>query len=435
MLEDTLLSETVVAALRMAAVNRGDRRVESADLLCALVDADGVSRWDYVFLETGDISDLQRRGVVGDAGADALERWDGVPLSAEAATALGHAEHVARERHLLPLPPGVLALALLRSPSSGASRLLLAGGQVDHVQVVDLVQEHVLGRALPPEDIAPVVAGQRVASDPVSATSHGQVLEVERRAVRLAAPRPAGELEVLLAACQRAPDHLEDVLTLLWLDDEDLLRPALDEVDRADGTASDAVQRARRLYDAEDPTAAQLIAAAALGPCERVRQLLWLVGTTGEEVAAGVVRTDEEHEGTWGAPPRAAVGWGVLVFLAGIAASALVVAAALEVGPLWLLALLLPVWWGHPQSAAGVSLAVALVLLVLVGPLAGAAMAIGALLEVPWAMSERRTVWSRTGARLTLRQHRRHLWRQRPGTRTSVMVWQGRRAQRRLARS
>lgn len=153
-----------------------------------------------------------------------------------------------------------------------------------------------------------------------------------------------------------------------------------------------------------------------MSPSPAMAKFCWYLGLRPEEVAARVRRGHLDAIGESGdiRPVQMALTMAVLII--SVVVSGLVVADVVNGGSWKKLALLLPVWWGHPQFSGGTGLVIAGILAALVSPLAGVVHAAGAALEIPWAKSERKTAWARFGVRLTLRQHRRMLHRSNSST-------------------
>lgn len=72
----------------------------------------------------------------------------GGSATAQAVEALAVAAWLAEAYQLLPMPPAVLALGALWSPDAGAARSLLDGSELGHQDLLELVQDAVLGARL-----------------------------------------------------------------------------------------------------------------------------------------------------------------------------------------------------------------------------------------------------------------------------------------------
>jgi hypothetical protein len=160
--DNVLLHSDVVAALTLAATRR-QGSLTTLDILAALIDVDAHGDWSWVQLETTFLGDEDRGQfhdqVTGEAGV-----WNQVTLTPAATEALARSREIADDYQLTPLPPGALALGLVWNSRAAAAQALLSGGQVDHSQLLELLQESVLGTTL--EGL--VTEGDAAAAPPLS---------------------------------------------------------------------------------------------------------------------------------------------------------------------------------------------------------------------------------------------------------------------------
>jgi hypothetical protein len=151
-LRDVPLHGTVVRALN-AAASAGRRPVGTLDLLVALMRADNAGEWHRIWLHCGNDEALAAmpfqdpdQGLEQDGDRAVGGRWEQVPLTGACATALEVAARLADRYDMRPLPPGLLALALVTDDTSGASRAL--GQGLGRVDLLDLLQRAILGTTL-----------------------------------------------------------------------------------------------------------------------------------------------------------------------------------------------------------------------------------------------------------------------------------------------
>lgn len=133
------LTGPVSAALRQAALHRPDTGILGTQgVLVALESADSMGDWSRLLIDDRPCHDPPQE-------SDGADTWGGVPLSASCAVALARARDIAEQYDLSPIPPGVLALALVWDPSSAAARSCLG---VEHGELLELIQEDILGSML-----------------------------------------------------------------------------------------------------------------------------------------------------------------------------------------------------------------------------------------------------------------------------------------------
>lgn len=428
-LANQMLSLAVLNALEIAASRRDGRALGTLDILLGAIAVDETGVWDSVqlratFLTENDLTRFE------DPDAAPGGTWHNVQLTETATMALGRAARFADEYQLRPLPPGGLALGLLSEPSSAASRALLEESTLTHAQLIDLIQDEVLGTRLddlnltdgppsPPGRIARIgellqPREDRAAPESLSEVGPDQPLSgpalidrVMKRAQAIEATADPGSFSLLLASIEASHDpELVDLLESMLLDPVELGAMRTDLASHEDTPATDAIQRAIERFDDDLDTAA-LIATIALQASPRVSAALGARALSGPEVAAQLSEWRSPHL-------REKVGVrvftvSILTMLASLATTILLVLSIAESGnwwEWWKLSLLLLVWWGYPKEGPAAGIAVALVLALLTRPIVGVAQAVGVLSELAQAQVERDAVWARTGVRLSLREQR-----------------------------
>jgi hypothetical protein len=143
----SLATDTVTALDVAAARARDGGELGTFDILAATIAVDAKGHWETVQLRTTFVSaeDADRfRDTDGTAGSC----WRKAPLTRTAQEALKAAADLARSYDLLPLPPGALALGLVWDSGTGAARALLEEAEIDHRELLDLLQEELLDTRL-----------------------------------------------------------------------------------------------------------------------------------------------------------------------------------------------------------------------------------------------------------------------------------------------
>jgi PQQ-like domain len=206
--EDLVLSETVAAALRLAATERpAGRPLTTGCALSALARTDLSNGWQRIWLHTGDplllglagepdLSDAEPAGGLGTAGLDQTgpqatpvsDRWEGVPLSKAMANSLKLLKRVSSVYGLVPAPSGVMALALVADPASGAARALLRSGGLSHAELLELVQSDLLGTTL--NGVRDLISGSGARRSPAARAPADRRLAARPPAIPPLAARP-----------------------------------------------------------------------------------------------------------------------------------------------------------------------------------------------------------------------------------------------------
>src|SRR4051812_6906128 len=139
------ITETVVAALRLAATRRDHMgSLDTQTLLQALESVDPVVGWHRFTITDRPVPDPPGRS---------SDTWSGVPLTAHCAAALSRARALSKAYDLLPMPAGVLAIALAWDSDSGAARSFVG---TTHDELICALQDNILGVDL--EDMPSVLA-------------------------------------------------------------------------------------------------------------------------------------------------------------------------------------------------------------------------------------------------------------------------------------
>ncbi len=174
MLENCILSEDTVAAMRLAAAERpAGQALTTGRVLSALIRVNFANDWQRIWLHTGEPAFLDLASAPDQPAGLEPERWEGVPLSGSLASALTLLGRICEAYRLLPAPAGALALALLADPSSGAAGVLLRSGDKTHLELIALVQSALLGTTLEGVEgllaVRPQVPALAIAATPVVA--------------------------------------------------------------------------------------------------------------------------------------------------------------------------------------------------------------------------------------------------------------------------
>jgi hypothetical protein len=139
--------------------------VGTFDILAAIIDVDQQGDWAWVQVHASPIS-MAEGHRFGDSEQSTGGHWRNVPLTADATRALEVAARIADAYRQLPMPPGILALGLVWQTDFGAARALLQGANLTHAQLLELVQDAVVGTRLMALDeaVSDVVAAHPEAS-------------------------------------------------------------------------------------------------------------------------------------------------------------------------------------------------------------------------------------------------------------------------------
>ncbi|MDA0182903.1 hypothetical protein OJ997_21505 [Solirubrobacter phytolaccae] len=400
-LDGVLLATSTVNGLEFAAARRGGRPLSTVDIIVGLITADVTGAWDDIQLKGNfvDEADIER---FPDPDQRPDGTWHRVPLTHSASAGLRKAVEIAADYHLVPVPPGVLALGLLADREAGASRALLDGSDLTHGDLLALVQDDLLDVEL--EGFDPTITKRSRLAGALTGPSRTP------DAVRTHdwVEQPPGALLMLAGAVEQADDDedLHDLLDAMLLDPEEL-RSMDHELRELEDVDTDTVlQRARRRFGVSDPDPAETIVAAALVDSPRVREALRRIGLTNHELVAQTAEFRLRRvEGASG--DERVFRTSILNAVLTTTTSVLVVKAAFDDdGDWWKLLFLWPVWSGHPQSGPAAGTVIAALLAVLVSPLAGLAHFVSLGAELLQISAERRTLHARTGVRLSAKELR-----------------------------
>ncbi|MFC8042878.1 hypothetical protein [Nocardia sp. NPDC057353] len=160
---------TVAAALRQAGSEQRQDPVDTRVLLAMLMRLDLSGSWDRFRLRCGDF-DTIAAAPMSDAPSTSGYRWEDVPVTDTCAVALDTAARLAHRHRMWPLPVGLVAVALLADPASGAARAL----GPERAAAIDILQADVLGVTL----------------GGLTATLPAVLAEAQRASLRPTAPPP-----------------------------------------------------------------------------------------------------------------------------------------------------------------------------------------------------------------------------------------------------
>ncbi|MFF5494330.1 M48 family metalloprotease [Streptomyces aquilus] len=143
--EEPPVTDTVRQALDRAATLTlaNTFPLSTQDLLVALMHTDGAAEWDRIWLHTRSVEHLRRHPLPDPPAARPVSRHGHLMTSA-CAESLKRAERIARHC-ATPLTSGAVTLALVSHPASAAARALGVGSVITETELLDLVQECVLG--------------------------------------------------------------------------------------------------------------------------------------------------------------------------------------------------------------------------------------------------------------------------------------------------
>ncbi|MFB8004068.1 hypothetical protein [Nocardia sp. NPDC056000] len=142
MLGDVRLHSTVELALRSAAAQTAPRPLDTQVLFLTLMRADSSGQWYRLWLHTGGARRITARPAQDPTNYTAAT-WQGYPLTFATARSLDIAARLSRRYDIWPLTVGMLAIALIADPASGAVRAL--GPNADRRAILDVLQTDVLG--------------------------------------------------------------------------------------------------------------------------------------------------------------------------------------------------------------------------------------------------------------------------------------------------
>ncbi len=138
-MDQPMLTEAATAALRLAAAERpqGDN-LTTGRVFAMIARIDAANDWDRLWLHAGEPAGLQLADAPDTDSRNAAETWENVPLSSDMAAAMATLRLISDKYTLAPASTGVLALALVADPRSGAARVLTANGW-SHAQLLEII--------------------------------------------------------------------------------------------------------------------------------------------------------------------------------------------------------------------------------------------------------------------------------------------------------
>lgn len=419
---DLVLSEAATATLRLAATRRPpDGNLTSGLVVDSAARIDGTSPWWRIWLQAGEPDSLGLADAPDTQDQGVAVRWDDVPLSGDMASAFATLQMLSERYELVPVSTGVLVLALVADPRSGAARALCANG-LPHADLLDLVQESLVGttlqglRAALAASSGPGIdgkggAGTKRAAEPAMPSA----AEVLRGAADHAGNRSADELDLLAAMLTtgKPRECLEQRLGI----DEDLvqeterplraigLRSVL-EVSPADGGDS----------------ALHLLAGLAREPSAGLSWLLRLTGINGTDVEAEAWEAIATAEGRLRSPSTRVIIFDTASVLLTLTEMVLLIVHVTGPGSPWALALIPLIWLGFPGWPVSVPFLIAIPVFAFVTPVAGALQLLVGLSDVLRARAERRAAIARTGVIVTPAVIRRVVLRRTTGGRLNLLL-------------
>ena len=119
-------------------------------MLGALARADSVGHWDRIELEVGELNTLPYERYLDPApSGDLLSMsWDNTRLSDTLSAALTLCDKICRVYEMHIVHPGVVALALVADPQSGAARCVLRSSELSYDHLIEKIQDDLIGRRL-----------------------------------------------------------------------------------------------------------------------------------------------------------------------------------------------------------------------------------------------------------------------------------------------
>jgi hypothetical protein len=389
-------SDTVGAALNLASREVGPGRLLNTGLLMsALERADTSGRWDRVWLATGradagalaslaDPDDEPR--LVAPAGA----RWAGMRLSPALAASVALLREMVNDYDMEPVQPGAVALALVSEPTSAVVTTLLEGGELSYSELLDMVQDELLGTRLQDFEAGIAERWRLIGSQPERAVQRATRAAVADR-------RPADDLDLLRGLVEELSEENQAAVTMIGnvLDEAAPLARKL-------GTRplSAVMAEARERCENGEPDEWLLLAAVAEHPGPGCTAVLEVAGLTGPGVAADALVVRDDRAGGRAYTSRVLAALTAANMLLLLVVPALIVVHVLGPGRWWELLLIPLALGGPPFSRLAVPAVMVVVLFFLVTPVSAAVQA--GLVVVSWlqARLERRGLLSRVGVGL-----------------------------------
>jgi hypothetical protein len=375
--------------------------LDTRDVLVALMRIDNTGHWDRIRLHFGDEDELRAR-LVADPEPEPVLVWGDIWVTTTCKAALDTAQRLATAYDQLQTSVGLVTIGLVSNPAGAAAQALLNADPTHHDQLLDAIQDAVVGGTLDglADALGPQVlqrpAGTRTVIDVLGGTAmlaHRDALAVLRAAV-------ATEQDEKLR--QRYERMLLEPAAI------DAIRP--DVVGLPGPSAAQLVDRARSRFDTDQPDTRQLAVVAVDPPSELVGKALWLLGVPVRELAFAAAEADATanrigqrvSEGTAAVTVVTAVlSLATTVFIA----RAVVIAGLPVLGIVLGLVLIYLAWHGHWAG----NLLVVAVMPWWAGLAATAVAVAAAAVDHLLTVSERHNALDRTGMALTWAQWRRHI--------------------------
>lgn len=281
------------------AARRATGPVDTRDVLVALIRGDAKGEWDRVALYFTDENAIRRAQVV-DPAPGPLGRWGAAALTTTCTDALETAVELADRYDTRLVSVGLAAIALVAKADSAAAGALTGGDPSLRAQLLDVLQDAIVGGGLAHLDLAlREIARDRRRRDAGPAEA-GRGRRVRTRRTIPAEPGGADRVDA---------DDLALLTTVLSdLDDSDLrLRyermclsaESLESVRAmaaADGFASAAtvVERAKDRFDTDQPDPRQIVVAAMTRPSAGLAKAVHLLGLSPRDVALEAALADAD---------------------------------------------------------------------------------------------------------------------------------------------
>jgi hypothetical protein len=385
-MDELILTEGATAALRLAATRRPRNGSLTTGLaFAAISQVDMVQAWDRIWLHAGEPDAIQLADAPETDGQRAAHTWENVPLSGDMANAMAGLRMLCEKYTLVPASTGVLALALVMDPRSGAARRLCADG-LSHPALLEIIQDDLIGMSL--GGLSAAIAGM---ANPKAKPGVGD--PSARELLELAAGRAAG---------RRAPDEMDVLAVMLTVPKtagllgrlglgKELIEEA-EEPLRAIGLRS-----ALEVDPNSGESAMHLLAGLAKAPSPGLSWLLRLTGIDKADVAAEAMEMAAADAGRRRRSSRSVVALGLVNLLLSLVTLALLALHVAGSGSLWELLLIPLIWVGYPRWPSVLPILITVPMYLLVSPTVGVIQLIAGFGDWLQARAERRELIARTG--------------------------------------
>lgn len=412
-MDELILTEAATAALRLAATRRPQNgNLTTGLVLAAIADVDAVKAWDRLWLHTGEPDAIRLADAPETDDQRAAKTWENVPLSGDMANAMAALRMLSEKYTLIPASTGVLALALVADPRSGAARRLCANG-LSHADLLEIIQDDLIGTSL-------VGLGDAITGMDETGAKPGAGDPSATELLGLAADRAAG---------RRAPDEMDILAVMLTVPKtaeflerlglEKELIEATEEPLRAIGLRS-----ALEVNPADGgESAMHLLAGLAQAPSMGLSWLLRLTGIDKADVAAEAMDVAATDAGRRRRSSGTVIVLGLFNVLLSLVILVLLIIHAVGPGSLWELLLIPLIWAGYPRWPSVLPILITVPMYLLVSPAVGIIQLVAGLGDWLQVRAERRDLIARTGVvvsygvlrRISLRRMRKGqlslLWR------------------------